>query len=128
VTEADVIRWLREYYEGLFPKVCSNCGRRFVTLSEYISSTKRIGPSLSYDVELGDYKPLNPLGGLAMANCVCGSTLVLTTETIPLSQLHLLLDWVRTETERRGLSASRLLDHLRDEVRRQVSPVSPPSG
>jgi hypothetical protein len=57
---------------------------------------------------------------LAMANCVCGSTLALSTKTMPVPETHLLLEWIRTETERRGIKTAELLDHLRDEVRRQV--------
>ena len=37
-----------------------------------------------------------------------------------LSQLWSLLDWARIETLRRGLSLQELLNHLRDEICRQV--------
>jgi|SRR5580658_2587414 hypothetical protein len=120
MTEAKVLRLLREYFDGLFPKVCPSCGRRYATLREYIVSTQRLWPSLNYDIELGDYKTPHPIGGLAMANCVCGSTLALSTKTMPVPETHLLLEWIRTETERRGIKTAELLDHLRDEVRRQV--------
>jgi hypothetical protein len=120
MTEAELIRMLREYYDGLFPKVCTNCGRRFATLREYIVATQRLWPSLSYDIELGDFKAERPIGGVAMVNCLCGSTLTLSTEGMPVSQTHLILEWIRTEMERRGITPAALLDHLRDEVRNQV--------
>jgi hypothetical protein len=37
-----------------------------------------------------------------------------------LFQLNEFLNWVRTETQRRGLSQQQLLGHLRDEIRKQV--------
>ena len=69
---------------------------------------------------MGDWETTQPIGALALANCPCGSTMALSTEGIPLSQIHLLLKWVRTETERRGLSSRELIDYIRDEVRKQV--------
>jgi len=120
MTEAEIVRMFREFYEGLFPKVCPNCSRRFATLREYLFASQRLWPSLNYDIELGDYKTPRPIGGLAMANCLCGTTLALSTKSMPLSQTHLLLEWIRTETARRGIEPTVLLDHLRDEVRRQV--------
>jgi hypothetical protein len=120
MTEAELLQMFREYYEGLFPKVCPNCGRRYATLRDYIVSTQRLWPSLNYDIELGDYKTPRPIGGLAMANCLCGTTLALSTKSMPVPQTHLIMEWIRTETQRRGIKPAELLDHLRDEVRRQV--------
>ncbi len=37
MTEAEVIRQMREHLESLFPKVCPNCKRRFATLREYLN-------------------------------------------------------------------------------------------
>jgi hypothetical protein len=120
MTEAEIVRMLRKYYEGLFPKTCPNCGRCFETLREYILVSQRLWPSLNYDIELGNYRTLKPLGGLAMANCVCGSTLALSSRRIPLKQTHLCMEWIKSEIARRGLSAEQVLDHLRDLVRNQV--------
>ncbi len=120
MTEDEVIKTLREHFEGLFPKVCPNCNRCFTTLREYILITKRIGPSMSYDAELDNWHTMRPIGSVALTNCPCGSTLALSTEGMPLPQRLLLLDWVRTETQRRGLSSQELLDYLRDEIRKQV--------
>jgi UDP-N-acetylmuramyl tripeptide synthase len=120
MTDDEIIRMMREHFEGLFPRVCPNCGRRYETLREYILSTKRIGATISYDAEMGDWKTTQPIGAFALANCRCGSTMALSTEGIPLSQIHLLLKWVKTETERRGLSSREIIDYVRDEVRKQV--------
>ena len=120
MTDDAIIQMLREYHEGLFPKVCPNCGRRFATLREYVLATQPLWPSVAYDVEMGDYKPLHPIGTLAMGNCHCGTTLALSTKGLPLSQTHQILEWLRTETVRRGLDPTELLDYVRSEIRRQV--------
>jgi hypothetical protein len=118
--EAEVVKTLREHFEGLFPKVCPNCSRCFTTLREYILITKRLGQSMSYDAELRDWNTLQPIGSIALSNCPCGSTLALGTEGMPLPRRLLLLNWVRIETQRRGVSPQELLDYLRDEIRKQV--------
>lgn len=126
MTEAEVVQIVREYFESLFPRVCPNCDRRFNTLREYILTTKRIGPPVSYDAELGVWNTTKPIGSVAQANCPCGSTLALSTEDMALPQRLALLNWVKIETQRRGVSPSELLEHLRDKVRKQVldEPVS----
>jgi hypothetical protein len=120
MTDDEIIRMMREHFEGLFPRVCPNCGRRYATLREYILDTKRIGATISYDAEMGDWETTQPIGALALANCTCGSTMALSTEGIPLSQIHSMLKWVRTETERRGLSPKELIGYVRDGVRERV--------
>jgi hypothetical protein len=116
----EIIQIMREHFEGLFPKVCNNCGRYFETLREYILDTKRLGGTISFDAEAADWETTQPIGGVALANCPCGTTLALTTEGMSLSKIHLVLKWIRVESERRGLSPMELLGYLRDEVRKQV--------
>ena len=120
MTEGEVVRAFRRFYEGLFPKVCPNCGQVFASLREYLLASRRLWPSLNYDIELGNYRTPRPIGGLALATCVCGNTLALSTKSMPLAQTHALLEWIRAETVRRGINATELLDHLRDEVRTLV--------
>jgi hypothetical protein len=120
MTEDEVVQNLHEYFDSLFPKVCPNCNRSFATLLEYIQATKRVGIPISYDANDNDWKTPKPIGSIALANCSCGSTLALTTEYMALPLRLELLNWVRMETERRGLSPSELLEHLRNEIRRRV--------
>jgi len=120
MTEEEVVQILREHFESLFPKVCPKCNSCFTTLREYILISTRIGPTMSYDAELGDWKTTQPIGSVAMANCPCGSTLALSTESMVLSMRLALLNWVRIETQRRGVSPSELLEYLRDQVRKRV--------
>ena len=116
LTEAEVIRIMREHLEGLFPKVCTNCKRRFANLREYLLVTKHLGSSISYDAEAGDWTPVRPVGTLTFANCPCGTTLALSSNGMPLLRLWSLLNWARIETKRRGLTPRELLDYLRDEI------------
>src|ERR1700691_1287082 len=133
MTDAEVVRVLRDFYEGLFPKVCPNCGRQFGTLREYILATKPLWPSVDYDVEMRNFKSSRPIAGLAMANCVCGTTLALSSKEMPLAKANLILEWIQTRAIRRSLRPEELWDHLRDEVRglvlndaiQEASPESP---
>lgn len=107
---------LREQMEGLFPKTCCCCGHVYPSLQEYLQMTEHVGPAISFDVECGDWHPLKPLGSLMFANCSCGSTLALSTEGMPLIRLWSLLDWVRIESDVRGLRAEETLSYLRAET------------
>ena len=120
MTENEVVQILHECFRSLFPKVCSNCNRSFATLGEYIKNTERIGPTISYDAELENWNATKPIGSFALANCPCGSTIALSTQSMPLPLRLVLLDWVMIETQSRGVSASELLEYLRDEVRKRV--------
>ena len=120
MTEAEVIRIMREHLEGLFPKTCSNCQRKFGTLREYLQATTHLGPAIPYDAELGDWQPMWPRGTMTLANCSCGNTLALSSAGMPLSQLWLLLAWARDETKKCGMTPQELLNHLREEICKQV--------
>jgi hypothetical protein len=120
VTEAEVVRIMREHLEGQFPKVCLHCNRQFVTFRDYPLATEHLGEPIPYDAEMGNWNPLRPLGTLAFANCPCGTTLALTSEGMPLPTLWSLLNWAKGETKRRRMSPRELLTYLRDEICKQV--------
>lgn len=120
MNEDDVIRIGKRYYESLFPKNCPNCQRQFQTLREYLLVTTRLGHAHSYDAELGNWKTEDPIGTLMCTKCPCGTTLALSTEHMMLPQRLALLDWLREETQRQGISSSELLEGLRDKVRQLV--------
>lgn len=115
-----IIQIMQEHFEGLFPKVCTLCGRRFATLKEYILNTKRIGATIFYDAELENWETTQPIGAVALANCACGTTLALTTGGMPISQMHLMLKWIKEETQHRGMSSVELADYVRDEIHKRV--------
>jgi hypothetical protein len=118
--EAEVITIMREHLEGLFPKVCANCHRRYATLREYLQNTDHVGSAVPCDAELGDWNPVRPIGTVTLANCSCGSSLALSSKGMPLLQLWSLLNWARIETKRRGQTPRELLNYLRDEICKQV--------
>lgn len=82
--------------------------------------TRRLEPVISYDAELRNWSPPHPMGTAAMANCPCGTTLLVTTRNLPLSQQWQFLEWLKIEMERRRLSQAELLGYLRDEIHKQV--------
>ena len=118
--EAEAIHLVRQHFESLFPKTCANCGHQYATLRDYILNTKRLGGALSYDAEDGDWSTPEPVGSQALANCACGSTLALTTDGMALPSRLALLEWLKAETHRRGVSSSALLETMRDVIRQQV--------
>jgi hypothetical protein len=120
VTEADVIRAMRQHLEGLFPKVCAKCGRRYPTLRDYLLNTRHLGSAMPYDAEMGDWNPAKPIGTATYADCQCGNTLAVTSDGLPLSQLWSLLNWAKAETAKRGMTPRELLNYLRDEICKQV--------
>ena len=120
MNEDEVVQIGKRYYESLFPRSCPNCQRQFKTLREYLFATTRHGHAHSYDAELGDWKPDNPIGTIMCANCPCGTTLALSTNEMVLTQRLALLDWIRKETQRQQISPSELLERLRDKVRQLV--------
>ena len=117
LTDEQMVRLNYDHYASLFPKTCSSCGRTFATLRDYILNTRPVGATISYDAELGEWKTTEPLGAAAMANCPCGSTMALTTAGIPLAIIHDMLEWIRIETERRGVTTEAILAWVRTEVR-----------
>lgn len=119
-TEARVIHIMREHWEGLFPKVCARCVRRYETLEEYLLATTYLGPPVSYDAERGDWHPLHPIGILVLTNCDCGNTLGLSSENMTVLQNWLILNWVRIKKQQLGLSVGELLGYLHAEICHQV--------
>jgi len=120
MTEAEVIRTIREHLEGQFPKACSVCKRSYGNFREFLLSTRPTGSTLSYDAELNDWKPERPLGTATYANCPCGNTLVLSSKGMPVRRLWPLMNWARIETQKRGQTVQELLNYLREEIRKQV--------
>lgn len=120
MTEAEVVQRMREHLEGLFPKSCPHCQRRFATLREYLLNTEHVGQAVPYDALLGHWNPVKPVGTVSYSNCQCGTTLALSSKGMPLQRLWALLHWAKGETRRRGVSPQELLTHLREEICRQV--------
>jgi hypothetical protein len=120
MTENDIVRTLLKFFAGLFPRTCPKCGLRFASLREYVLATQPLWPSIDYDMEMGQDTTSNPIGALVMATCSCGSTLALSSRSLPLVQAHAIRNWIRAEAERRGVEPAALIDHLRGVGRRLI--------
>jgi hypothetical protein len=118
MTENEVLDMLHRYASLHFPRTCS-CGRSFPSLRAYIEATVPAGTATSYDAELGQWDTQKPIGAIVLSNCVCGSTLALSTQRMALADQLGFLAWVRTESEARGVTVTALLESLRIEIRRR---------
>ena len=120
MTEAKAIALIIAHMEGLFPKTCPNCLRRFATPRDFMLNTAPIGNPIAHDLELGALNPLQPIGAVAISNCRCGSSLALTSDGMSLFRYWELLLWAKRETLRRGLTPQELLQYVRWEIRKKV--------
>jgi hypothetical protein len=120
MTEAEAISIMISHMEGLFPKTCPNCQRQFVTLRDFMLNTMPIGNPIAHDLELGDLRPLHPVGAVTVSNCRCGSSLALTSDGMSVFRYWELLIWAHRETKRRGLTPKELLQYVRWEIRKKV--------
>ena len=118
--ENTVVKIVREFVEKQFPKECPHCNRRFSTLKEYIQETSHIGKPISYDADMNEWTPEIPIGTLSYANCLCGNTLIISSEGMGLIKMWRLLNWAKKETRKRGIKPEDLLDHIRERIDKQV--------
>ena len=127
MSEADVVAAMRQHLEGHFPLTCPVCQQGYATLRDYLLQTECQGDAIPFDAELGNWRPLRPLGAVTLANCRCGNTLGLSSEGMPLPQLWRLLNWARVETQKRQQTPRELLNYLREEICTQVLAESVPN-
>jgi hypothetical protein len=99
-----------------FPKTCSNCGRVFNTLKEYLEITNPVGHPISYDAELDSWEPEEPIGTMSLANCSCGGTIAISSTHMPIKTLLRLMVWLKVESFKRKLLPSELLHEIRLQV------------
>ena len=118
--ENDVIEIMRDHISKKFPKECACCGKLYKSFAEFLRNTTHVGKPMSYDAELEDWKPVNPLGTIGMSNCSCGSTMSITSSGINLIILWRLMNWVRNEALKRGIAREDLLADLRSKIDRSV--------
>lgn len=120
LTDAAALEAVRRHFESLFPRSCHTCGREYASLREYVTFTRPIGPPRSWDADLGDWQNRTPVGSHALSNCVCGSTMALSTEGLGPERQRELLAWLQEACARRGVQPTELLEWMRTEIRRQV--------
>jgi hypothetical protein len=124
----EAVRLIRAHVESKFPKTCNTCGRVFLSLPGYLRSTRYVGNPVSYDAEVEDWTPREPIGSYAMSLCPCGTSLAIDSSGISLLTLWRLMRFVREESQRRGVTVSEILVGIRVEVRRQVLAESNDAG
>jgi len=125
MNEDEVVKIVRSYIEGLFPRECPQCGLRFGSLREYLQLTTHVGRPISYDATCQEI-PSEPLGTVSLANCQCGTTLAITSKSMPAVQMVQLLKWARQETAKRSIGIRDLLRHVRERIDQQVLSGSEP--
>ena len=120
MSEDEVVQIVRQHIESKFPLTCSKCGHTFSSLKDYLTQTTHVGHPVSYDAEIEDWRPRNPLGTISFANCRCGTTLSISSQGMGLLTIWRLMRWARTESHSRGVSMGELLNDLRKKIDRQV--------
>jgi hypothetical protein len=118
--EVEVVEIIRRHVERKFPMACSSCGHRFASLKEYLEYTTPLGNPISYDAQAGNWRPREPVGTLAFANCRCGTTLSIGSEGMGLLTMWRLLRWARKESSARGIRVGELLQGIRRRIDQQV--------
>jgi len=119
-TEEEVLETIRSHFERGFPKTCRVCDCHYESYKEYLQSTETLGEPHSYDVENGDWNPLDPLGTFVFSDCRCGNTLTVGTSGMDLLTLWKLMFWARLEKARRKVPLGCLLNDLRTKLCKQV--------
>ena len=117
---AEAVRLIRAHVESKFPKSCNMCGRVFPNLSDYLRGTRYVGQPVSYDADMGDWTPEEPVGSYAMSLCLCVTSLTIDSSGVSLVTLWRLMRFARGESHRRGVTVSEVLVEIRGAVRKQV--------
>lgn len=116
----EVVRVIINFLSDQFPIDCKCCGKKYNSYKEFIKNTTPVGKPVSYDAQKGDWRPENPLGAISMHNCSCGSTIALSSQKIDRDTLWQLMDWAKSESEKRNIELSELLAELRTIVHETV--------
>ena len=120
-SEDQVINIIRTNVESQFPKSCTACGRLFNSLKEYLENTVHLGQPHSYNAELKDWQPRNPMGTFSFSKCnCCGNTMALGSSSMKVVTMWKLLRWAKKEKAQRGVSIKELLNDIREKIDNQV--------
>jgi hypothetical protein len=87
---------------------------------EILRNTTHTGKPVSYDADMGDWKPLRPVGTLSYANGPCGTTLAISTKGMKLVTMWRLMGWARKEIRNRNTDVEELLTQLRQKIDKKV--------
>jgi hypothetical protein len=120
LSDQEVIAIIRRHLESKFPKDCLRCGRRYDSLVDYLLGTTHLGDPISGDDARRIPEPTKLIGTISYANCVCGSTLAMSSAGINPFIMWRLVRWAGTNMIRRGMSMGEVLSDLRSRIDEQV--------
>lgn len=116
----EVVLILTEHVKRQFPKSCSACGVVYATARGFVGTVEHVGMPVSYDAEVGNWRPSRPIGAVGLSNCPCGNTIGITSRGMRLRDLWKLLAWLRRESRRTGDPVSLLFTRLRRRVDERI--------
>lgn len=120
MTDEEVIETVRRFAERQFPRGCSGCGRTFPTLAHFLRETEHLGDPVSYDAEMGTWKPPKPWGTMTYANCRCGSTISVGSRGMGVATIWRLMGWLRRKRKETGKANGEILRDLRAAIDERV--------
>ncbi len=116
LTREQVVAIVLEHCSRQFPRPCPTWADRFATLGDFLRRTVSVGAPVSYDGELRQWQPTDPVGTTSYYGCPCGTTLCITSEGMPLPTHWQLLAFVKHLHESSARPLREILDDLRLEV------------
>ncbi|MFC1514208.1 hypothetical protein ACFL5P_04270 [candidate division KSB1 bacterium] len=116
MTENDVVEILHKFIAKKFLLVCFICGYRYQTLADFLRYTNHVGKPVSYDAEMGNWRPFKPLGAFFMANCSCDTTISINSDGMSLIIMLRMLHWAKKESAKRSISVKELLEGIRNKI------------
>jgi hypothetical protein len=112
-THAFVVPML-QHLGGQFPKTCSVCSRLYGDFGEYVKRTTPIGTPVCFDQDEPSLS--DPVGTVSMANCECGTTLVLECPSHG-EQYDRFVAAIRADAHRYSITIAEVLELMRNEIR-----------
>jgi hypothetical protein len=103
------------YLAGLFPKTCRRCDTTFPDYAAFVRQTEVAGV-VCYDHDVEDPDE-DLVGTLGYANCVCGNTLVLSSDQADDSKYRLMVEWMGAAAAQQGTTTRALLEELGRRIR-----------
>jgi hypothetical protein len=120
LSDRQVIATVRQHLESKFPKTCPVCGRRYVSLADYLVRTTHLGDPVSADDPFEQVHQTSTAGAISYANCVCGSTLAMSSRGLDFWTMSQLMHWAARRMTLRGMSMKEVLRDLRSRIDEEV--------
>lgn len=99
---------------GQFPKVCNTCGRRY-SAKAYVEEASQVGPITRYPLQGSDDQ-----FSAVFRNCKCGSTLMVSTEDLPVAVRESITAWAISEMESRNLTEAEVVGRVLEMLNKRM--------